>query len=203
MIDGAVLAESVLRSAEEAFARVMNGVPEQVETMPPDLAPADALRWAGDRVTEMLAGLAELPLDRLADLALDRPVGRSNRSDGPDRSELSDRSGAEPVPQGEPIVVRAARGSSVEARIWAHPIGRLTAPTLRFALGDLVGPDGTAWRGGGAVFTPAELVLSGPAAASTVLRLEVPDQAALGEHHGLIIGFGAAGAVLPITVVVT
>lgn len=183
MTDATVAAEAVLRSAEEAFSRVTSGVREQVETMPPDLEPADALRWAGDRVTELLAGLADLPLDRL----LGRPEPPATES----------------APRGDPIVVCGARGSVVEARVWVHPIGRLPATTLRFALSDLVGPDGTAWAAAEAVFAPAELALPGLAAPSTVLRLRLPDLAAPGEHHGLIIGRGAAGAVVPITLVIT
>ena len=35
------LERSVLAAAEQAFDRVMTGVPDQVETMPPELEPAD------------------------------------------------------------------------------------------------------------------------------------------------------------------
>jgi hypothetical protein len=188
------LADDVLRSAEEAFVRVMSGVAEQVETMPPDLEAADALRWAGDRVTELLAGLAELPLDRVLGLA-GPSVGGSDH----DRHRGAP---ATPMLRGEPLVLRAARGAVAETRVWVHLIGQPPAATLRFALSDLVGPDGDPWVDGEAVFEPAELVLPTCTAASTLLRLTIPDAASLGEHHGLIIGRGVAGAVVPITVVI-
>jgi hypothetical protein len=189
------LSEDLLRSAEEAFARVMSGVAEQVETMPPDLEAADALRWAGDRTTEMLAGLAELPLDRLLGLA-DRSVDGRDHDNDPG---VSDRA----APRGEPLVVRAARGSVAETRVWVHLIGQPPATTLRFSLSDLVGPEGNAWAGNEVVFTPAAIVLPAPTAASVLLRLTIPDGVPPGEHHGLIIGRGVTGAVVPITVVIT
>lgn len=174
-------ADDVLRSADEAFDRVMTGVDHPLETMPPDLEPADAIRWAGDRVTELLAGVAALPLDRL--------LGPSGGAE--DRS-----------PVGEPVTAHAARGGVAEVRIWVHQIGPVPAATLRFVLTELVGPSGASLTGTTAEFAPAELLVPAPACASTVLRLPIPEAAEVGSHHGLVVAAGVAGAVVPITVVV-
>lgn len=179
--------QRVLRTAEQAFARVMRGVDEQVERMPPDLEPADALRWAGDRMTELLADFAELPLDRMLGLA------------APAAATGTDA----PPPRGEPVVVRAVHGSVAEARVWVHVVGELSATTLRFALSDLVGPDGDPWSSPGAGFTPAEISLPTTVGSATLLSLPIPDDATPGDHHGLVIGRGVTGAVVPVTVVIT
>ena len=50
--------------------------------MPPELKPADAVRWIGDRVTELVAGFAELPLDRLVDLGSTDSVRSARRRGG-------------------------------------------------------------------------------------------------------------------------
>lgn len=175
------LSDDVLRCADEAFDRVMAGVPEQLETMPPELAPADALRWAGDRVTELLAGLAELPLDRWLE--------------APDSTEQQPTTG-------EPVTVRARRGEVAEVRIWVHLVGQVPTATMRFALSQMVGPSGSAPVIEDVEFVPAELLVPAPVGASTVLRLAVPEHAEVGYHHGLVVGRGVPGAVVPITVVV-
>ena len=172
------LADDVLRAADDAFDRVMAGVPEQLETMPPNLEPADALRWAGDRVTELIAGLAELPLDRLA---------------GPTE---------QPPPAGEPLTVHARRGSVAEVRIWVHLVGPVPPATMRFALSELMGPSGASLTPERVDFVPAELAVPTPVGTSILLRLVVPERAGVGSHHGLVVGRGVAGAVVPITVVV-
>ena len=78
-----------LRLAELAYDRVMAGVDPQLDTMPPELKPADAVRWIGDRVTELVAGFAELPLDRLVDLGA--PTPPSGRFGGRTRSRGANR----------------------------------------------------------------------------------------------------------------
>ena len=179
------LEQAVLAAAEQAFSRVMTGVPDQVETMPPELETADALRWAGDRVTELLAGFAELPLDRLIGLA------------APGTADPS------PGPVGEPLKVRGIRGSTAQLRVWVHAVGDVAPARVRFELASLVAPDGASWLRPDATFAPAELAVPAPVGASTVLALQIPEDAVPGSHNGLVIGRGVAGAVVPITVVIT
>ena len=174
---------SVLRAAEEAFARVMAGVPEQVETMPPDLDLADAIRWAGDRVTELLASLSELPLEAM--LGLEEPA--------PPPTD-------EPSAAGEPIHTQATAGTMAEARVWVHPVGELLPGTLHFLLSDLVTAGGDSIPGSLARFVPEQLSTPVPAGAATLLRLPVPADAAPGQYHGHVFAHGTCGAAVPITV---
>ena len=187
--DERAFAEEALRLAGVAYERVMSGVDPRLDTMPPELEPADAVRWMGDRVTELVAGFAELPLDRLVDLgAPTRPSGRPS---------------GEPEPPGEPLTITSPRGGLGEVRIWVHPIGELTPGTLGFRLTDLQPGTGEALPGGTAVFAPAEIGLPLTAAASVVLRYPIPVGAVPGRYHGLVLAGGVTDAVVPITVVVT
>ena len=196
--DASVEEADVLAAAEEAFTRVMRGAADPVELMPPDLEPADALRWTGDRVTELLAELAELPLNRILGLTPDATGADGGLRSGP-AGQDDPAAGGSP-PRGEPVVLRGTPGSVVEARIWVHLIGAPPAGNLRFALGGLVGPDGDPCPVVEVLFAPAELAVPTPVGASTLLRLRIPAGAAPGSHHGLVVGRGVAAAVLPITV---
>jgi hypothetical protein len=164
-----------------------------VESLPPGFEPADAIRWAGDRVTELLAGLAELPLDRLVDVV--PPAATTGE-------QAQDPSSTQSVPTGEPITVRAAPGTQVEVRIWVHPVGRVPVSTMRFVLTDLVGPTGPPLPGDSAEFVPAELTVPSPVGTSVLLRLAIPEQTTRGGHVGLVVGRGVTGATLPLTVLV-
>lgn len=200
--------EQVVRqSAEEAFERVMASVPGQPDTMPADLEPADALRWVGDRVTELLAGFAELPLDRLLGLDDHRATDHDHDHDhGRDRDLGRDRDrdpspGSGP-PIGESVRVCVAPGEVAEVRVWVHLIGEVPVATLRFILTDLLAETGERLRAQAAQFEPSVLTLPVPAGASTVLRLPVPEHQPAGSFQGLVVGQGFAAAVVPITVVV-
>ena len=152
----------------------------------------EALRLAGlafDRVTELVAGFAELPLDRLVDLVPPLPPS------GPPVSE--------PEPRGEPLTMTASRGGLGEVRIWIHPIGELNPGTLRFRVTDLLPATGEALPGGAAVFAPAEVSLPLGAAASVLLRYPIPAVAPAGRYHGMVLAGGATDAVVPITAVIT
>lgn len=199
---GATLGEferATLAAAEQAFARVMTGVPDQVETMPPELEAADALRWTGDRVTELLAGFAELPLDRLAGLAT--PGTADHSHDHGRATTTADTSG--PGPVGEPLSIRGVPGSTAQLRVWVHSVGDVAPAQVRFELATMVAPDGTPWTGPDATFEPAELAVPAPVGATTLLSLAIPGDAGPGSHHGLVIGCGVVGAVVPISVVIT
>ncbi|HEU4548019.1 MAG TPA: hypothetical protein VFR88_17180 [Microlunatus sp.] len=187
--DDPVFAEETLRLAELAFDRVMSGVDPRLDTVPPELKPADAVRWIGDRVTELVAGFAELPLDRLVD---------SGCPSFPSEPPVS-----EPEPRGEPLTMTASRGGLAEVRIWIHPIGELTTGTLRFRVTDLLPATGEALPGGAAVFAPAGVDLPLGTAASVLLRYPVPAGVAPGRYHGMVLAGGATDAVLPITAVIT
>lgn len=190
-------AHQVHRAAEEAFARVMTGVDEQVARLPPGLELSDALRWLGDRVSELVAGFAELPLDRLAGLGVPG-------AEHPDRDHHQHPAAdGATAPPGEPIIVRAARGSTAEVRVWVHLVGAVPAATLRLGLSDLLRPDGTTWLRPAADLAPAQIALPGDGSTSAVLRLPIPADAVPGAHHGLVVGHGVAGAAVPITVVIT
>lgn len=178
-ISGSDLEDRILQAADEAFARVMTGVPEQVETMPPDLDLADALRWAGDRITELLASLSELPLEAL----------------------LGEPGGAQ-APTGEPLHVRASAGMMAETRVWVHPVGELPPGVLQFLLSDLVTADGQSIPGSPAGFTPEQLSTPVPVGAATLLRLPVPADAVPGRYHGHVFAQGVIGAAVPIEVTV-
>jgi hypothetical protein len=154
--------------------------------MPPELTPADAVRWIGDRVTEMVAGFAELPLDRLVDLVPPTPLAGDQASD--------------PAPRGEPVAVASPRGGLAEVRIWIHPIGELRGGVLRFRLTDLEPSTGDALPGGTAVFVPAEIDVPVGGASSVLLRYPIPPGAIPGPYNGLVLAGGAADAVVPITV---
>lgn len=214
-IEDPELEQQVLRAAEEAFATVMHGVREQVESMPPDLEPADALRWAGDRVTELLTSLADLPLERALGLVADRGPGVSAAEAG---ASSAGATGAGDGQAGEPIVGRGTPGGTLEVRVWVHPTGvqprpaghsaaasdseAPSTPGLRFLLTDLVAATGKLIVGATATFAPAELVLPVPAGSSTLLRIPVPEATSPGTFHGHVLAQGAAGAAVPITVVV-
>ena len=157
-VDDPAFTEEALRVAGLAYDRVMSGADPQLDTMPPELKPADAVRWVGDRVTELVAGFAELPLDRLVDLGTPTPVADH---------------GGDPAPQGEPLTMTSERGGLAEVRIWIHPIGELGDGRLRFRLTDLQSGTGDALPGGTAVFTPAEIDV--PLARRLVRPAAVPD----------------------------
>ncbi|MDN5762281.1 MAG: hypothetical protein L0H41_08200 [Microlunatus sp.] len=180
--DETEVAQAAVAAAGIAYERVMSGVADELASVPPNLEPADALRWAGDRLTELLAGFAEFPLDRLMGLNDARPGT------------------AETVARGEPVQVRATAGSSAETRIWVHVIGPLTQATVRFSLTDLVPAVGDSLPGCAAAFEPTGLSLPAPAGASTVLRYRIPTGTAPGHYHGLVVGRGVADAVVPVTV---
>ena len=167
----------------------MSGADPEHDTMPPELKPADAVRWIGDRVTELVAGFAELPLERLVDLGQRTPPSGSPAS--------------APEPLGEPLTMRSPRGGLGEVRIWIHPIGDLAAGTLRLRLTDLHPGSGEALPGGTAVFAPGEIGLPLTAAASVLLRYPIPAGATPGGYHGLVLASGGTDAVVPITVVIT
>ena len=188
-VDDTAFADEALRLAGVAYDRVMSGADPELDTMPADLKPADAVRWIGDRVTELVAGFAELPLDRLVDQAAPAPA-----SGGP-------ASAAEP--RGEPLTMRSPRGGLGEVRIWIHPVGELATGTLRFRLTDLQPGTGDALPGGTAVFAPAEIGLPLKAAESVLLRYPIPAGATPGGYHGLVLAGGVADAFVPITVVIT
>ena len=188
-VDDTAFAEEALRLAGLAYDRVMSGVDPQLDSMPPELKPADAVRWIGDRVTELIAGFAELPLNRLVDLGVAAPpsagvVGTSQ-------------------PRGEPLTMTSARGGFGVVRIWIHPVGELTSGTLRFRLTDLQPGTGEALPGGTAVFAPAEIGLPRAAATSVLLRYPVPVGAVPGRYHGLVLAGGATDAAVAITAVIT
>ncbi len=188
-VDDTAFAEEALHLAGLAFDRVMSGVDPPLDTMPPELKPVDAVRWIGDRVTELVAGFAELPLERLVDLGPGSP---------PSEPPVS-----EPGPRGQPLTMTASRGGLGEVRIWLHPIGELTTGTLRFRVTDLLPATGEALPGGAAVFAPPEVSLPLGAAASVLLRYPIPVGAAPGRYHGMVLAGGATDAVVPVTVVIT
>jgi len=182
-------AEEALRLAGLAYDRVMSGADPGLDIMPPELKPADAVRWIGDRVTELVAGFAELPLDRLVDLGAPTPP--------PVRPVNA------PEARGEPLAMASPRGGVGEVRIWIHPIGDLATGTLQFRLTDLQPGTGEALPGGTAVFAPDEISLPLTAAASVLLRYPVPAGAVPGGYHGLVLASGGTDAVVPITVMIT
>lgn len=175
------------RIADLAFEAVMSGVPQQLESMPPELEPADAVRWVGDRITELVAGFAELPLDRLVGV-----VGAADATPAPPRAA---------APRGEPLTLAARPGGVGEVRIWIHPLGDLETGTLRFRLGDLQPSSGDALPGQLAVVTPPEVTVHG-AVTSTLLRYPVPTGTPPGRYDGVVLAYGVADAVLPVTLVV-
>ncbi|HEY5784722.1 MAG TPA: hypothetical protein VIT65_08090 [Microlunatus sp.] len=187
--DDVAFAEEALRVAGLAYDQVVSGVDPQREAVPTQLKPADAVRWIGDRVTELVAGFAELPLDQLVDLGGPNAAGHDHES--------------EPTPRGEPLTMIAPRGGLAEVRIWIHPIGDLTAGTLRFRLSDLQPGTGTTLPGGSAVFVPAEIDVPLGAAASVLLRYPVPAGSTPDRYHGLVLAGGGTDAVVPITLAVT
>jgi len=187
--DDTAFAAEALRLADVAYERVMAGVDPQLDTMPPELKPADAVRWIGDRVSELVAGLADLPLDRLVDLEAPTPPSGPSVSD--------------PEPLGEPLTMRSPRGGLSEVRIWIHPIGEIPTGTLRFRLTDLHPGSGDALPGGTAMFAPAEIGVPLTSASSVLLRYPIPAGAAPGRYHGLVLATGVTDAAIPVTAVVT
>jgi len=185
-VDDTAFADEALRLAGVAYDRVMSGADPELDTMPADLKPADAVRWIGDRVTELVAGFAELPLDRLVDQAAPAPA-----SGGP-------ASAAEP--RGEPLTMRSPRGGLGEVRIWIHPIGELGDGMLRFRLTDLQPGTGEALPGGTAAFLPAEMAVPAAGPSSVLLRYPISTGTLPGRYHGLVLAGGATDAVVPITV---
>ena len=190
-VDDAGFAAEALRVADLAYDRVMAGIDPRLEAMPTALEPADAVRWIGDRVTELVAGFAELPLDRLVDLGATPPDADHH---------ASEHGGA---PQGEPLTLTSVRGGVGEVRIWLHPVGELQTGTLTLRLGDLQPGAGEGLPGGTAVFVPPAIPLPFGASTSVLLRYPIPSDAVPGRYHGLVLAGGGVDAVLPITVVVT
>lgn len=185
----AAFAAEARRIADLAFDTVMSGVPQQLESMPPELEPADAVRWVGDRITELVAGFAELPLDRLVGVA------------GPADADADAGRGAAPAPRGEPLTLAARPGGLGEVRIWIHPLGDLETGTLRFRLGDLQASSGDALPGDLAVVSPPEITVRG-AVTSALLRYPVPAGTGPGRYDGVVLAYGVADAALPVTLVV-
>lgn len=197
--EGSPSAAAVLACADLAFERVMASVSDRPAALPPDLEPADALRWVTDRVTEAVAGFAELPLHRLLDLG------------GPDRG------GPGPaVPTGEAVRLAAAPGSVAQARIWVHVVdpGPPTkeVPTsaadrpgqrLTFALTELRGNGADPLTADGTSFEPPYLELPTAPGTSTLLRYRVPAGTDPGAYHGVVVGHGLADATVVVTLVVT
>lgn len=194
------LEERVLQAAADAFARVMAGVPEQLETVPPDLDLGDAIRWAGDRITELLAGLSELPLEAM--LGLDGSSGSSGSAGAADADPARQPSDDQ-QPTGEPVRVHARAGMVAEARIWVHPVGDLSPGTLHFLLSDLVAASGESIPGSLAGFTPEQIATPVAVGTATLLRLSVPADAAPGRYHGHIFAHGVTGAAVPVMVTLT
>ncbi len=184
--------EEALRLAGLAYERVVSGVDPHLDALPPELTPADAVRWIGDRVTELVAGFAELPLDRLVDLGQQAPPA------GDPESEPAPR--GEPAPQGEPLTVTSRPGGVAEVRIWIHPIGELGDGMLRFRLTDLQPGTGEALPGGTAAFLPAEMAVPAAGPSSVLLRYPISTGTLPGRYHGLVLAGGATDAVVPITV---
>lgn len=189
----------VLQAAEDAFARVMAGVPEQLEAMPPDLDLADAIRWAGDRVTELLAGLSELPLEAM--LGLDGSSGPSGSSQADPAAAA--RPPSDEQPAGQPVRVQARAGTVAQARVWVHPVGDLAPGVLHFLLSDLIAASGESIPGSLAGFTPEQLTTPVVVGAATLLQLSVPADAVPGRYHGHVFAHGVIGAAVPITVTLT
>jgi hypothetical protein len=185
--------DRVLQLADLAFSRVITGPPTSPVAPPLDLEPADAVRWAGDRVTELLAGFAELPLDRMLGLDAQR-IGESDHDQSPGTAGRT--------PAGVPLTITASCGAVAEARVWVHVVGAVRATTMSFTMTDLVDGFGDPLPGDSAVFEPAALTLPAPVGASTVLRFRIPDDAPAGSYHGHVLGRGVPGAVVPITAVV-
>jgi hypothetical protein len=185
-----------LEAADRAFERVMTGVSDRPNALPPDLQPADALRWVTDRVTEAVAGFAELPLHRLLDL------------DGPDRADLGPT-----VPAGEPVRLSAAPGSEAQARIWVHvvdprpPTERAPASApgrrLTFALTGLRGTGPDPLPAEGASFAPPYVDLPTAPGTATLLRYRVPADTNPGDYRGVVVGQGVEGATVVVTLEVT
>lgn len=189
VVADAAFAAETRRIADHAFDAVMSGVPQQLESMPPELEPADAVRWVGDRITELVAGFAELPLDRLVGLG-----GPTDADPGPSPQPPA-------APRGEPLTLTAPPGGLGEVRIWVHPLGELETGPLRFRLGDLQPSGGDALPGDLAVFTPPEVTVHG-AVTSSLLRFPVPTGTRPGRYDGVVLAYGVADAVLPVTLVV-
>lgn len=185
-------------AAEVAFEKVMAGVDTHLAATPAELTTTDALRWAGDRLVEMLAAFAELPVERL--LGLD---GRARvRGDGGAPADGGTPADG-PRPQGEPISISATAGGLAEARIWVHQRGAPAEGSLRFVLTDLHSATADPLPGAAAAFDPPSLALPALAGASTVIRFRVPADALPGAYHGHVVGRGVAGAAVPVTVVIT
>ena len=184
--DDSGFTEEALRLAGLAYERVVSGVDPQLDALPPELTPAEAVRWIGDRVTELVAGFAELPLDRLVDL-------------GEQTAPAGDRE-REPTLQGVPLTVTSRRGGVAEVRIWIHPIGVLGDGLLKFRLTDLQPGTGEALPGGTAAFVPAEMAVPAAGPSSVLLRYPIPTGTLPGRYHGLVLAGGATDAVVPITV---
>ena len=198
--DAVTLEERVLQAAEEAFVAVMAGVPEQLETMPPDLDLADAIRWFGDRVTELVASLSELPVEAL--LGLDD----SSEPAGPARADNADpagRPGDGRRPAGEPVRIQAGAGTVAEGRVWVHPVGDLAPGMLRFSLSDLVTASGASIPGSLGSFSPEQVPTPVAIGAGTLLRVLVPPGATPGHYHGHVFAHGVTAAAVPVIVTLT
>lgn len=194
---GADAEERVMRAAEDAFAKVMAGVPEQLETIPPDLDLADAMRWFGDRVTELIASLSELPLETV--LGVDGSFDRGSKAAAATTVGRS----SEEQPTGEPVRVQARSGLVAETRVWVHPGGDLTPGVLQFLLSDLVSGSGESIPGSVGSFAPAQITTPVAAGTATLLRLTMPADAVPGCYHGHVFAHGTTGAAVPIMVTLT
>lgn len=192
--DAASLEERVLQAAEDAFTTVMAGVPEQLETMPPDLDLADAIRWFGDRATELVASLSELPLEAV--------LGLDNSAKSTD-TRTARRPDDDHHPAGDPVLVQGRPGRVAEARVWVHSVGDLAPGTLHFLLGDLVAASGESLPGSLASFAPEQIATPVAVGAATLLRLSVPADATPGQYHGHLFAHGVTGAAVPVMVTLT
>ncbi|MFT4167257.1 MAG: hypothetical protein QM650_18635 [Microlunatus sp.] len=190
----------MLHAAEDAFMKVMAGVPEQLETMPPALDPADAIRWFGDRVSELVASLSEFPLEAM--LGLDDPVKPANSPEAGDANSAC-RPSEDQRLAGEPLRVQAGAGTVAEVRVWVHPMGDLAPGTLRFSLSDLVAASGASIPGSLGTFAPAQLGTPITVGAGTLLQLPVPPDASPGDYHGHVFALGATTAAVPVVVTLT
>ena len=189
--------ERVMQAAEDAFTKVMAGVPEQLETMPPDLDLADAIRWFGDRVTELVASLSELPLETV--LGIDGSFDRAREAPAATATAQS----SEEQPAGEPVRVQARAGLVAETRVWVHPGGDLTPGVLQFLLSDLVSGSGESIPGSVGSFAPEQIATPVAAGTATLLRLTMPADAVPGCYHGHVFAHGTTGAAVPIMVNLT
>ena len=152
--------------------------------MPPELKPADAVRWIGDRVTELVAGFAELPLDRLVDLGhrLLHPWARG-------QTGATGRTADDDV-RARSVSARSGSGSTRSATSYRDPAVPPHRPATRHR---------RAAAGRPAVFAPGRDRASPsrpPRPSCCAIR---PGGVPAGRYHGLVLASGVADAVVPIT----